>query len=399
MNTDKKDQTRPRVAIIYPFLHHYRFQIFNTMCHQEPPNPMYSVFSDVNGCNDINVIDFQNNQSSHQSDRLRWFKLKNIWIAGHLVWQKGILRVAYSKNYDSIIFLGSVWYFSTWVAAIVARIKGKRVLMWTHGYIEEERNLKGWLRGIFYKLAHGLLLYGNRARDILLKRQFQADNLYVVYNSLDYKKQAEIFNATNAETLKGIKNKLFKYPLLPVILFIGRLTPQKKIHQVLQAMKVMNSQGFRTNFLLVGDGPEREHLLAMIHDLDLIDQVEFFGPSYHEEELGPLIMLSDLCVAPGEVGLTCMHAFAYGTPVITHDDPSRQMPEFEAIEPGSTGALFRYGDIEDLAYTIQEWFSKKNSREEIRKKCRAVINTNYNPDYQISIFNRAVMGLPATIKS
>ncbi|MCK7575648.1 MAG: hypothetical protein MZV65_06990 [Chromatiales bacterium] len=81
-----------------------------------------------------------------------------------ILFQPGIIALAFSKRYQCIIFLGSVYHITTWIAAITAKISGKRVLMWTHGYLKEELGLKGYIREIFYRLADGLLLYGNRAK-------------------------------------------------------------------------------------------------------------------------------------------------------------------------------------------------------------------------------------------
>src|SRR5262249_57148805 len=107
------------------------------------------------------------------------------WITPDILWQGGAVRIALDPQFDVIIFLGSMWHLSTWVAAVLARLSGKRVLMWTHGVLRREQGLRGYMRRAFYRLAHGLLLYGFRARDLLGADHFQAEQLYVVYNSLD----------------------------------------------------------------------------------------------------------------------------------------------------------------------------------------------------------------------
>lgn len=54
-----------------------------------------------------------------------------------------------------------------------------------------------------------------------------------------------------------------------------------------------------------------------------------------------LIYNADLCVAPGNIGLTAMHAMMFGCPCISHNDFSWQMPEFEAIVPYKTGNFLK----------------------------------------------------------
>lgn len=106
-------------------------------------------------------------------------------------------------------------------------------------------------------------------------------------------------------------------------------------------------------------------------------------------------MLSDICVSLGEIGLTCVHALAYGTPIITHDNPDLQGPEWEAITLGVTGALFKYNDPKDLARVLKEWLDRKVSRGESAEACRDIIKRYYNPEYKVKVINAAVQGVSA----
>ena len=45
---------------------------------------------------------------------------------------------------------------------------------------------------------------------------------------------------------------------------------------------------------------------------------------------------------------------AYGLPVVTHDNPVHQMPEFFYLEEGENGFLFKEGDSDSLAKTLLE---------------------------------------------
>lgn len=76
--------------------------------------------------------------------------------------------------------------------------------------------------------------------------------------------------------------------------------------------------------------------------MSLDGQVHFYGSVYDEQAISDLLTDVDICVAPGDVGLTCMHSLVYGTPVIIHDNPDFQMPEYEAINPWQNG-LFSNG--------------------------------------------------------
>ena len=111
----------------------------------------------------------------------------------------------------------------------------------------------------------------------------------------------------------------------------------------------------------------------------------FYGACYDELENATLLYNADLCVSPGNVGLTAMHALTFGTPVITHNNFPMQMPEYEAVINGKTGMFFSYNDVNNLAQTINKWMTTSKSRDEIRESCYNVIDDKYNPHKQIDI--------------
>ncbi|MFN9247740.1 MAG: glycosyltransferase family 1 protein, partial [Planctomycetota bacterium] len=137
----------------------------------------------------------------------------------------------------------------------------------------------------------------------------------------------------------------------------------------------------------VGAGPERERLEKESADLPAI--VHFFGACYDEHLLGKLIANADLCLSPGEVGLTAIHCLSFGTPICTHGTLSEQMPEAEAIQSGITGAFFDK-ELGNIAEVIVEWLDSKPDRQAVRQACYRQIDTLYNPTNQYRIFTEGL---------
>jgi N-acetylglucosamine-6-phosphate deacetylase len=73
----------------------------------------------------------------------------------------------------------------------------------------------------------------------------------------------------------------------------------------------------------------------------------------------------------------------YGTPVITHSDFKNQMPEFESIQTGVTGAFFKKDNIDSLADMIIYWKLQHFDREKVRLACFEMIDNYYNPKFQL----------------
>lgn len=96
-----------------------------------------------------------------------------------------------------------------------------------------------------------------------------------------------------------------------------------------------------------------------------------------------------MCVSPGNVGLTAIHSLTYGTPVCTHDDMANQMPEAGAIEDGYNG-FFKKGSVDNLKKKIENWFSKDVDRRKLKEQCYEIVVEYYNPEYQLSVFERLI---------
>ena len=310
--------------------------------------------------------------------------VKNRFFRRGFYWQIGVQHFL-SKDYDAYILSGDTRCLSTWWFCLRAKLSGrsKRIYFWTHGWYGKETSLERWLKRRFFKMAGGgIFLYGNYARELMIKEGFDSKKLYVIHNSLAYDRQIIIRKQLH-------KDEIYQqhfYNQLPNLIFVGRLTQVKKIDMVLKAMALLKNSGEECNFTIIGDGDTRQELETLAKELGLEKTVWFYGACYDEEQLGHLIYNADLCVSPGNVGLTAMHVMVFGTPVITHNDFPYQMPEFEAIHEGKTGTYFERDKVDSLADAIQNWLkSRANKREEVRKLCFHEIDTQWTPAFQIKV--------------
>ena len=129
----------------------------------------------------------------------------------------------------------------------------------------------------------------------------------------------------------------------------------------------------------------------MVAKEGLTDNIWFYGACFDENANAELVYNADLCVAPGNIGLTAMHVMMFGCPAISHNSFKWQMPEFESIKPGETGDFFEYDNVEDLTRCISEWFrSKKDCREKVREACYKEIDDYWNPHYQLNLLKRVL---------
>lgn len=312
---------------------------------------------------------------------LKGFKheLKNIFIIGNFYWQKGAIRILF-KPYKNYIFTGEPFCLSTWIILFLAKFTGKQTFLWTHGWYGDETFIKKIIKKLFFKLSNHILLYGEYAKGLMLKEGFDVKRLHVIYNSLDVEEQ---ISYRDKLTANNIYQNHFNNNN-PVLLYIGRIQKIKKIDYIIEVLKNLKLKGKFYNLILIGEEVEQTDLNLKISEYGLENQVWKYGSCYDERLLSNLIYNADLCVSPGNVGLTAMHTLVYGTPVITHQNFANQMPEFEVIIPGKTGDFFIEDSITDLELKITDWIENYSTlRENIRTNCYQVISEKYNPSSQV----------------
>ena len=370
---------RHKLCLIYNFAPKYREGIFRLIDQEYDCDWFFG-----NNSTDIKGLDLS--------------ILKNVTVIKNqtvikppLYYQKGVLSLLKNDSYFTYFMLGDVNCLSTWLFIVLKHIvrPKKKIFFWTHGWYGKEGFPKKALKKFFFRLVDGIFLYGNYAKAEMIKEGFDSNKLHVIKNSLDYDRQLKLRNNISSS---NIYKKHFNNAN-PVIIFIGRLTAVKKLDQLLKAVILLKQKGENYNTVFVGDGEMRSELEAEVMKYQLQDNVWFYGTCFDEKINAELIFNADLCVAPGNIGLTAMHALMFGCPAISHNDFRWQMPEFESIKPGITGDFFEYNNVEDLAQTISKWFdSKKDSREDVRQACYKEIDSYWNPHYQLNLLKK-VLGI------
>lgn len=299
--------------------------------------------------------------------------------------QPGLLKKI--KNYDVIINDLGIYCITSWVFMILAKFRHQKVYNWDHGYYGKESKIKTYIKRLYFGLATGSFIYGEYAITLMAKNGFNATKLFPIHNSLDYESQLALRNTIKPSYIYqeyfGNTN--------PVLIMIGRLNLRKKLNQLIEAVALLKNKGQIYNVVLVGDGEDRKSIEELVAKLDIQKQVWFYGACYDEATNADLIFNADMCVVPGDIGLTAIHCMMFGVPVITHNYFPNQGPEFEVIKEGYTGSFFKHDDISSLAEVISTWFANHiKDREATRKSCFKEIDEKWTPKYQIDVLKKVI---------
>lgn len=364
-----------KICCLLNYAPHYRMPIFRKM-------------DDALECDFYFGSDLREDIKKADCSQLKGFRgeLKNLYW-GNWVWRKGVIKLAFKKEYDTYIITGEPHTLSLIPFNLLCLLLRKKVYSWQHGIANPNLSLvKRFNQKILLSMQAGVFLYGNWARNVMIRMGYNPNKLHVVYNSLDY------------DTSLSLRDK-FLTPTFysshfgnnhPVILFIGRLTLVKQLHRLLEAFVELNHLGRSCNLVVIGAGEMEHDLKQAVKRADLEAKAWFVGSVYDERRIAALLSNADVCVSPGNVGLTAIHALSYGLPVITSDDFHHQMPEFEAIEKGKSGDFYEAGNTDSLIEKLTQWLygEQKVGRQAIRISCYQSIDQRYNPNIQVSIFRR-----------
>lgn len=173
----------------------------------------------------------------------------------------------------------------------------------------------------------------------------------------------------------------------PLIMAAGRLTPQKDYPTLLRAFALLR-QNMEARLLILGEGPSRPDLEAMVEQLGLTSKVDLPGfrpnPFPYMKAASLYVLCSKFEGLPGAL----IQAMAVGTPVVSTDCPTGPA---EILEYGRWGKLVPVGEAAALAAAMQETLRAKAHPDVARRAAY------YSSDNAVSTY-LDVLGLGADRK-
>lgn len=352
--------------------------------------PIYSAMADVLDCDFFFGDTLSQPIKAFDANLLKGFqgfiKRRNKRFMGMILHTN--LSGIFNKKYSHYILTGDINLCVDWLIILYAKLTKRKVYLWTHGLRAVVGNFyKRFLYKLFFAHVDGLLMYNRYGCQFMENIGCKKERLFVFHNSLDTELQTRIYSSLSPTSIYkehfGNDN--------PVLIYIGRIQRVKKTEQILDAMHILRTCGLELNLVMVGANVDDNVFDNKIDLYDLKGNVWMYGPCFDESKNAELIYNASVCVSPGNVGLTCIHALSYGTPIITNNNFAKQMPEFEAIKEGVTGDFFEENNIEDLADKIKKWvLLSKDKRARCRQIARRTIVEEWSVDYQIELLQRNI---------
>ena len=215
-----------------------------------------------------------------------------------------------------------------------------------------------WFAGLFYPWADEIVAVSRGVADDLAQVAGVArERIDVIYNPLV------------SDSLRGQAEQPVDHPWLgtdkaPVILGVGRLTPQKDFATLINAFATV-ACAHPANLMILGEGPDRESLQRLVEDLELAGRVTL--PGYVENPLSYMRRAAVVVLSSAWEGFpsVLVEALACGTPVVSTNCPSGPS---EILENGDYGLLVPVGDADALAVGIECTLKGKPDTERLRRR-------------------------------
>jgi glycosyltransferase involved in cell wall biosynthesis len=302
----------------------------------------------------------------HEPDWRRWIGPRP------LMWNRAQIRYAHPDLADVLFLSWDLHYLSLLPALLRARANGTATVLWGHGYSKNESPWRRRARAEVGNLATALLFYNRATAALYVDDGVDPRRVFVAPNALDQSpiRQERAFWGDRPDALAEFRREQGLDG--PLILFVSRLEGQNRVDLLLSAAARLRHRHPRLKVVIIGKGEEEPLLRQRTADLKLSDAVRFLGSVYDESQLAPWFVAADVFCYPANIGLSLLHSFGYGLPVVTSDRTEAQNPEIEALRPGENGLTFRDGDVADLTAKLDHLLSDDPLR---RRLCQGALRT------------------------
>ena len=195
-----------------------------------------------------------------------------------------------------------------------------------------------------YRLAHAVVAVSQGVFDdvrSLLHRSTRS-RLHVIFNPV-------LEADWQARSREPVDDEWFQPDQAPVVLSVGRLSPEKNFGLLIHAFAGLGGAGQAARLVIVGDGPQRQALQKLIEELGLGARVRLLGAVANPL---PYMRRSKLFVLPSlfeGFGNVLIEAMACGTPVVSTDCP---VGPREILCNGTYGTLVPPDDMEALEKAV-----------------------------------------------
>ena len=311
---------------------------------------------------------------------LKYFSAKREKLSWQFIpWREVLI------GYDVVFVEGNPRNLSHAILASYLRLFRKKVVLWTMAHSFRGYALTENLRLLWSRIFDSLFVYTDAEVDFLRRKGFKNNYIVSMNNGLDQKNIDATILMWPEKRLQEwrIAHKLENRTLL---LSCARLEQKNRFDQVVRALPTIIKHIPTILWCVIGSGSELNRLKNAVNADCLFKHVHFVGELYCEKELAPWYLSSEIFLHPAAAGLSILHAFGYGLPVVINDNKYAHGPEYGAFEQARTGWTFHENNVRHLSETIINLLNDDEARKSMKSYVHKVTREKYNVDVMVERF-------------
>jgi glycosyltransferase involved in cell wall biosynthesis len=346
------------IAILQPFIPHYREEFFNSF-REKMPTDLYC---------------YEKQEVLKEND----FKEGETGVIPLGSFMKGPF-VLYNpfpllnKKYEVLVLMLNFGHLTTWLILLLKPFLKQKIILWGHGisvkrYVHEEKHPHILLRWMI-ALSDGVWFYTKKELSVW-KGFTPRINGHALNNTISGVEEILQMQAPDKETLR----EKYKISQQRVLIYCARFNePGRRVDLLVNLIE--NTSPLAFAFVIIGDGKLKP-------DFSGYKNVHDFGALYDRKIKDELFSMADIYFQPGWVGLSIVEAMSYGKPVFTFNRSVSVMQcvEYSYIQHDYNGMIFENMEscLDQLARITDEEIVRmgNNAREYVRSELTMDTMTN-----------------------
>ncbi|MEX0617110.1 MAG: glycosyltransferase [Candidatus Woykebacteria bacterium] len=177
-----------------------------------------------------------------------------------------------------------------------------------------------------------------------------------------------------------------------IILYLGRLGKEKSVDFIIESLTKLLKEEESVYLVIVGDGPERDHLENLVKRLNLSKKVLFTG-FIERKDVPKVYGDSDIFVFASKTetqGLTVPEAMLAELPVVVVEDPA-----FEGVVVDRKTGLSAKFNKKDFANKVRALLEDEEFRKKLGKKGKEFAENKFSAQVQagrlVEVYKKAIL--------
>ncbi|QQE12003.1 glycosyltransferase [Planctomycetota bacterium] len=181
---------------------------------------------------------------------------------------KTIIRLVRLCKQQKIDIWHSHDYKSDILGLIVRCFHKMKLITTVHGFTCENYKTRfyAFLNRLAFRGFDRLISVSTKLRDECIEQGIDATRIRYIPNGID----AIDYSHSSADGMDSDKKQF-------TIGLIGRFSPEKGVHRAIEVLKQLIDNGLDVHMHLVGSGPEEHHLKMLTNQLELSDNITWWG--------------------------------------------------------------------------------------------------------------------------